>query len=259
MTNENSTKLTKPSLDGKNAIITGGAKGIGRAIVFDLANAGAKIFLTYRGSSDLAIKLQKELIKLGSECQILKVDVLNPKDIEDMIKTCQEKLGNIDILVNNAGMTSDNLVMRMSEDSWDDVINTNLKGTFLVSKAALRPMIRNRSGRIINITSVVGRSGNPGQANYSASKAGIIGFTRSLALEVAARGITVNAIAPGFVLTDMTKNLSDEQKEFIKNRIPMGRYADASEIAPLVTFLASEHAAYITGQTINVDGGLIMS
>tara|TARA_B100000700_G_C15062268_1_gene866682 strand:- start:6528 stop:7307 length:780 start_codon:yes stop_codon:yes gene_type:complete len=259
MTNENSTKLTKPSLDGKNAIITGGAKGIGRAIVFDLANAGAKIFLTYRGSSDLAIKLQKELITLGSECQILKVDVLNPKDIEDMIKTCQEKLGNIDILVNNAGMTSDNLVMRMSEDSWDDVINTNLKGTFLVSKAALRPMIRNRSGRIINITSVVGRSGNPGQANYSASKAGIIGFTRSLALEVAARGITVNAIAPGFVLTDMTKNLSDEQKEFIKNRIPMGRYADASEIAPLVTFLASEHAAYITGQTINVDGGLIMS
>ena len=176
-----------------------------------------------------------------------------------MIKTCQENFGTIDILVNNAGMTSDNLVMRMAEDAWDDVINTNLKGTFLVSKAALRPMIRNRSGRIINITSVVGRSGNPGQANYSASKAGIIGFTRSLALEVAARGITINAIAPGFVLTDMTKNLSDEQKEFIKNRIPMGRYADASEIAPLVTFLASDSAGYITGQTINIDGGLVMS
>ena len=228
MTNINSIDLEKFSLEGKTAIVTGGAKGIVRAILFDLAKEGAKIFLTYRGSSDLAIELQNELVKRGSECQILKVDVLNPDDIEKMIKTSQENLGGIDILVNNAGMTSDNLVMRMSENAWDDVINTNLKGTFLVSKAVLRPMIRNRSGRIINITSVVGRSGNPGQANYSASKAGIIGFTRSLALEVAARGITINAIAPGFVLTDMTKNLSDEQKEFIKNRIPMGRYADAS-------------------------------
>ena len=259
MTNVNSRDLKKLSLEGKTALVTGGAKGIGRAIVFDLAKAGAKIFLTYRGSSDLAIEVQNKLIELKSECQILKVDVLNPTDIEKMIKNCQETLGDIDILVNNAGMTSDNLVMRMSENAWDDVINTNLKGTFLVSKAALRPMIRNRSGRIINITSVVGRSGNPGQANYSASKAGIIGFTRSLALEVAARGITVNAIAPGFVLTDMTKNLSDDQKEFIKNRIPMGRYADASEIAPLVTFLASDFAAYITGQTVNIDGGLVMS
>ena len=259
MTNRNAINIENFSLEGKAAIVTGGAKGIGRAIALDLAKAGAKIFLTYRGSSDLAIELQNELVKRGSECQILKVDVLNPTEIEKMIKTCQENFGTIDILVNNAGMTSDNLVMRMSEDAWDDVINTNLKGTFLVSKAALRPMIRNRSGRIINITSVVGRSGNPGQANYSASKAGIIGFTRSLALEVAARGITFNAIAPGFVLTDMTKNLSDEQKEFIKNRIPMGRYADASEIAPLVTFLASDSAGYITGQTINIDGGLVMS
>ena len=193
MTNRNSINIENFSLDGKAAIVTGGAKGIGRAIALDLAKAGAKIFLTYRGSSDLAIELQNELVERGSECQILKVDVLNPTEIEKMIKTCQENFGTIDILVNNAGMTSDNLVMRMSEDAWDDVINTNLKGTFLVSKAALRPMIRNRSGRIINITSVVGRSGNPGQANYSASKAGIIGFTRSLALEVAARGITINA------------------------------------------------------------------
>ena len=201
MTNRNAINIENFSLEGKAAIVTGGAKGIGRAIALDLAKAGAKIFLTYRGSSDLAIELQNELVERGSECQILKVDVLNPTEIEKMIKTCQENFGTIDILVNNAGMTSDNLVMRMSEDAWDDVINTNLKGTFLVSKAALRPMIRNRSGRIINITSVVGRSGNPGQANYSASKAGIIGFTRSLALEVAARGITINAIAPGFVLS----------------------------------------------------------
>ena len=165
MTNRNSINIENFSLDGKAAIVTGGAKGIGRAIALDLAKAGAKIFLTYRGSSDLAIELQNELVERGSECQTLKVDVLNPTEIEKMIKTCQENFGTIDILVNNAGMTSDNLVMRMSEDAWDDVINTNLKGTFLVSKAALRPMIRNRSGRIINITSVVGRSGNPGQAN----------------------------------------------------------------------------------------------
>ena len=247
------------SLRGRSAIVTGGGRGIGRAIATELARAGANLLITYRANSSLAEAAARELRAFGVGCQIAQADVREGVDLDRVVKVCQQAFGSVDILVNNAGMTNDNLVMRLSEEAWDEVLDTNLRGTFLATKAALRPMVRARWGRIINITSVVGVSGNAGQANYAAAKAGIIGFTRSVALEVASRGITVNAIAPGFVQTDLTAGLSDEQKELIKDRIPMGRYAEASEIAPIVAFLASEAAAYITGQTLNVDGGLVMA
>jgi 3-oxoacyl-[acyl-carrier protein] reductase len=247
------------SLRGRSALVTGGGRGIGRAIANELARAGANVLITYRSNSSLAEAAAHEIRSFGVGCQTCEADVREGVDLDRAVKECQQEFGGIDILVNNAGMTSDNLVMRMSEEAWDDVLDTNLRGTFLATKAALRPMVRARWGRIINITSIVGVSGNAGQANYAAAKAGIIGFTRSVALEVASRGITVNAVAPGFVQTDMTAGLSDEQKELIKGRIPMDRYAEASEIAPIVAFLASDAAAYITGQTINVDGGLVMT
>ena len=247
------------SLRGRSAIVTGGGRGIGRAIATELARAGANLVITYRSNSSLAEAAARELRALGVGCQTCQADVREGVDIDRAVKDCQQAFGSVDILVNNAGMTNDNLVMRLSEEAWDEVLDTNLRGTFLATKAALRPMVRARWGRIINITSVVGVSGNAGQANYAAAKAGIIGFTRSVALEVASRGITVNAVAPGFVQTDLTAGLSDEQKELIKKRIPMGRYGEASEIAPIVAFLASEAAAYITGQTLNVDGGLVMA
>ncbi|MEI6137323.1 MAG: 3-oxoacyl-[acyl-carrier-protein] reductase [Chloroflexota bacterium] len=249
--------MTTRPLAGRTALVTGAARGIGRAIALDLAGAGANVFLTYRGSEAQATAVADEVRALGVECRASQLDIRVSADVDRVIAEAKDAFGGVQILVNNAGMTDDTLVMRMSEQQFNDVIQTNLGGTFLMSKAVLREMVRQRWGRIVNISSVVGVAGNPGQANYAAAKAGIIGFTKSLALEVASRGITVNAIAPGFVLTDMTSGLTEDQKQMILSRIPMGRYAEASEIAPIVTFLAGDGAAYITGQTYNVDGGMV--
>lgn len=248
------------SLQGRSALVTGAGAGIGRAIATELVAAGADVLITYRSKADVTQATAEELNALGpGSCRATSLDIRSGEDVTRVIDEAIEAFEKLDIVVNNAGVTDDTLVMRMSEEAWDNVIETNLRGTFLISKAALRGMIRARWGRIINITSVVGRLGNPGQANYAAAKAGIIGFTRSLALEVATRGVTVNAIAPGFVETDMTAGLNEQQTEFLLGRIPMGRIAEPREIAPLAAFLASDAGSYITGQTFNVDGGVVMS
>lgn len=243
-------------LKGKVAIITGGSRGIGRAIAKALASAGCSVVITYKSSSQRAQEVVDEISKDGSKAFAIQANSAKFEDAQKVVNEVLKIFGKIDILINNAGITRDNLFIRMSESEWDDVIETNLKGVFNFTKAVIKHMIAQRSGKIINIASVVGLIGNPGQVNYAASKAGIIGFTKALAKEVASRNIQVNVVAPGYVETEMTEKLSEEQKKRLFELIPAKRIAKPDEIAYVVRFLSSSEADYITGQVIVVDGGL---
>lgn len=245
-------------LKGKTAVVTGASRGIGRAVALELAEQGANVVVNYSGSEAKAYEVVEAIKEMGSEAIAIRCNVGNMEDVQAMMKEALTQFGTIDILVNNAGITRDNLLMRMKEDEWDDVININLKGVFNATKAVTRQMMKQRSGRIINIASIVGVMGNAGQANYVAAKAGVIGLTKSTARELASRHITVNAIAPGFITTDMTDKLTEEVKAEMLKQIPLARFGEAKDIASVVSFLASEKSAYITGQTLHVDGGMVM-
>ncbi|GIV71165.1 3-oxoacyl-[acyl-carrier-protein] reductase [Caldilinea sp.] len=241
------------------ALVTGSSSGIGAAIARELAAGGAKVAVHYRGNAEGAQKVMSQIAEAGGVCRIYQADVSDVEQAATLVKQVQSDFGGLDILVNNAGTTRDTLLMTMKEEDWDIVINTNLRSVYAVTKAALRGMIRQKWGRIINITSVVGLSGQAGQANYAASKAGVIGFTKSLAREVASRNITVNAVAPGFIPTALTDVLTPEQKESILASTPMGRMGTPEEVAWAVAFLASERSGFITGHVLTVDGGLVMA
>lgn len=242
----------------KVAFITGATRGIGRAIALELAKEGYNIALNYRTENEALETLKKEISELSVECYPVQGDVSKAEDSERMTKEIIEHFEQIDVLVNNAGITKDKLIQRMKEEEFTDVINVNLVGTFNITKNVIKYMTKKRYGKIINISSVVGISGNAGQSNYAASKAGIIGFTKSIAKELASRNITANAVAPGFIQTDMTNVLKDEVKEAIEGTIPLKRLGTAEDVAKVVKFLASDDSNYITGQVINVDGGMLM-
>ncbi|WP_210363788.1 3-oxoacyl-[acyl-carrier-protein] reductase [Bacillus sp. REN3] len=245
-------------LEGKIALVTGAARGIGHEIALELAREGASVAVNYAGSEAKAQALADEIKAMGREAFAIQADVSNSESVTGMVKETIDRFGRLDILVNNAGITKDNLLMRMKESEWDDVININLKGVFLCTKAVTRQMMKQRSGRIVNISSIVGVSGNAGQANYVAAKAGVIGLTKTSAKELASRGITVNAVAPGFITTDMTDKLGEEVKEEMLKQIPLGRFGNPKDIARTVVFLASEDSSYMTGQTLHIDGGMVM-
>lgn len=245
-------------LQGKCAVITGASRGIGREIALKYAKEGANIVLNYRNSEAEALKLKEELDKLGSKTLIVKANVSKFEEAQNLINEAKEAFGRIDILVNNAGITKDNLIMRMKEEEFDSVIEVNLKGAFNCLKAVTPIMVRQKGGKIINMSSVVGVIGNAGQVNYCASKAGLIGMTKSLAREIGGKNININAIAPGFIDTDMTKVLNEDQKKNILSQVPLKRFGDALDIANLALFLASDQSNYITGQVIHVDGGMAM-
>ncbi|WP_243387009.1 3-oxoacyl-[acyl-carrier-protein] reductase [Bacillus kexueae] len=245
-------------LAGKVALVTGASRGIGRAIALDLARNGAHVVVNYAGNVEKANEVVNEIKELGQESFAIKADVSNQEEVTNMIKEVLNRFNQLDILVNNAGVTKDNLIMRMKESEWDDVININLKGVFNCTKAVTRQMMKQRQGRIINVASIVGVSGNAGQANYVAAKAGVIGLTKTTAKELASRNITVNAIAPGFITTDMTDKLEENVKEEMLRQIPLARFGEPEDIAHVVTFLASEKSGYMTGQTLHIDGGMVM-
>ena len=245
-------------LEGKVAIITGASRGIGSGIAKIFAQHGAQVAFTYSSSAESALALEKELLAFGSKAKGYQSNAANYEEAHQLVDDVITDFGTVDILINNAGITKDMLLLRMKEEEWDDVMSTNLKSIFRMSQALIRSMMKSRYGRIINITSVVGHMGNAGQTNYAAAKAGVTGFTKSLAKEIGSRGITVNCVAPGFIDTDMTKGLSDEHKKQLLDHVPLGRLGSPEDIGAAVSFLASKEASYITGETLHVNGGMLM-
>lgn len=245
-------------LDGKCALVTGASRGIGRAVALKLASEGAKVALNFAGNEAAAEAVKQEIEAAGGEAILVKANVADETAVQEMVQKTTDAFGRIDILVNNAGITRDGLLARMKEEDWDAVLSTNLKGVFLATKAVAKVMMKQRAGRIVNMASVVGITGNAGQANYAAAKAGVIGFTKTIAKELASRGVTANAVAPGFIATDMTAVLSDKAKEAALTGIPLGRMGTPEDVSAAVLFLVSDQASYITGQVLNVDGGMVM-
>ncbi|ANU19676.1 3-oxoacyl-[acyl-carrier-protein] reductase [Planococcus plakortidis] len=245
-------------LTGKTAIVTGASRGIGAAIARRFAEEGANIVVNYSGSQEKAEAVVAEIEQAGGKAVAVKANVADAEAVKALADVAMKEFGSIDILVNNAGITRDNLMMRMKEDEWDDVINTNLKGVFLCTKAVTRQMMKQRAGRIVNIASIVGVMGNAGQANYVAAKAGVIGLTKTTARELASRGITANAVAPGFITTDMTEKLGDDVQSSMLAQIPLARFGAPEDVANAALYLASDEASYVTGQTLHLDGGMVM-